>query len=553
MREAMKRSSQLSVLRTVLFKYVLGSPVVRVVVVPIMAVLVVVGYGEIFITQILNDIQEKARDTDAVNERIRMYLAVALSSYVFGMLSLFAMSSYIERVCRDYIVDLYRDHVGMSFLDFKRIGVGNMISFMNRKIQSLEDMLESVTKCFIMSICCVAMTMVKIWSGLGSKYGALISGVVVVYGVCVVVINHYRNTIRLKMNREIDLSRRRIYNNILNYDIIKSYNNEELEARELYRSMKAQTKFGKMYWSWLQVGNFIGENIFVMAMFAITVQFSRRGEAGFKDYTLLLSLSNQLRMYCVDISNSFGVILLNLTNVAQNRCEPSRLDVQSPGLYKADFVSEMRIEGLEVSVGDKQLIRGMSMSIRRGEKIVVSGDNGSGKTSFARTLLGFFDYSGSVLVDGVELRTLSKEGLRRMVSYSPQESQLFSESVLSNIRDGNLDMSDEEIVRCCKRYGMHEVFAGLEDGYQTSVGVGGRRLSGGQRQKVSMMRAVVKDAPIYIFDQVTSHVDKESERRMVEMILEHLADRTVIMIMQNAELFDRFDKVYYLSSGMLSG
>lgn len=544
----------MSIIKTVLFKYVLGSSVVRVMILPIIVALIAAGYGEILITQILNDIQEKADNTEIVNGKIRVYLTVALSSYVLGLVSLFAMSSYVETICRDYIIDLYKEHICMSFLHFKKIGVGDMISFMNRKVLSLRWILESTIKCFIMSLCCILITVIKIRSGVESYYGLLMGGVVLGYGVCVIIINHYRNTIRLKMNREIDMTERKRYNSILNYDIIKSYNNEELEADELYRRMGAETKYGKMYWSWLQAGNFIGENIFIMAMFIMTIQFSN-GDAkniSFKDYTLIISLSNQLRIYCVDISNSLVMILLNLTNISQNRAEAIKLDAREPGYYKKDFEAEIKIEGLEISIGDIRLLRSVDMRIRRGEKIGISGENGGGKTSFARALLGFLDYSGSILIDGIELNTLNKEGLRSMISYSPQESQLFNKSVLSNIRDGNEYLSDEEIVEYCKKYGMDEVFRNLSDGYQTSVGNGGSRLSGGQKQKVNLMRAVVKDAPIYIFDQVTSHLDKESENAIVDMIMKNLSDKTVIMIMQNSGLLNRFDRVYYFSNGMLS-
>ncbi|ADM11332.1 MdlB ABC transporter ATPase/permease component [Encephalitozoon intestinalis ATCC 50506] len=553
MKEVMKRSSKLSAVRDILFKYILGSPVVRVIILPVIAILLVAGYGEIFITEILNEIQEKADETEAVNGKIKVYLAVALSSYVFGFVSLFVMSSYIETICRDYIIDLYREHISMSFLDFKKIGVGDMISFMNRKVLSLRDVLESIIKCFIMSLFCVLITVIKIRSGIENRYGLLMAGVVIVYGVCVIVLNHYRNIIRLKMNKEIDLSNRKIYNSILNYDIIKSYNNEELEANELYKCMKGQTKYAKIYWSWLQVGNFIGENMFVIAMFIMTVRFSNGDtkNIGFRDYTLIFSLSNQLRMYCVDISNSFGMILLNLTNIAQNRSEPSREDIQEIGYYKENLEREIKIEGLEISIEGKKLIRNVSMCIRKGEKIGISGDNGGGKTSFARALLGFLDYSGSIQIDGMELNGLSKEGLRKMIAYSPQESQLFNKSVIGNIRDGNSRLSDEEIVEFCKRYELDGVFKNLDGGYQTLVGNGGNRLSGGQKQKVSMMRTVVKDASIYIFDQVTSHMDKESENRLVDMIMKNLSDKTIIMIMRNSDLLNKFDKVYHFSDGVL--
>ncbi|KAH9411648.1 ABC transporter [Ordospora pajunii] len=547
MKESVKNTGRLYVMKTVVLKYVLGSPVVRVMILPVVLLMLVVAYGDITVQQILTDIQDETKDPHSSNnQNIKDYVLVALSSYVFGFVSLMIMSSYVETICRVYIVDQYRDHISMSFPDFKRLGVGNMISFMNRKVGSLRDVLESIVKYFIIGMCYITMTMTKIGSELEWYYMALMAAVSVIYGVSAFFVNYYRSIIRPKLNREVDLSRRKVYNNLMNHDIIKSYNNEEEEANDLHRSMEMMTKYAKIFWGSLQVGNFVGESIFTIAMFAITMYFTKGDTSRIKskDYMLMISLSNQLRIYCVDISNSFGSILMNLTNIAQTRNEEERPDMQDYGCYKDRLETSIKIADASVCVEGKRLVEGLNMEIRMGEKIGITGGNGSGKTSFVRALLGFFDYSGTIVVDGVELRTLSKKGLRRMISYSPQELQLFDDTVMNNINDGNLKMCREEIVECCKMYGVDEMFQSLDKGYDTLVGMGGKRLSGGQKQRVSLMRAVVKDASVYVFDQVTSHLDKETEMYLVDMIMKNLADKTVIMIMQNANMFEKFDRIY---------
>lgn len=551
-----KNSTRFSVIRMVICKYVLGSPVMRVLILPVFVMLIIVATGEIFATELLAEIQKNTKDLETANKEIFVYLAVALFSYTLGLLSLYVMSSYIESICRGYILDLYREHISMSFIDFKRIGVGNMISFIDRKAKSLSAVLEAITKSFIMSLCCVFSIMLKIRSRLGASYVGVMIVVIMIYGITVLVINYHRNLLRLKLNKEVDMYRRRVYNNILNHDIIKSYNNEEEEAIGLHKSMALQTSYAKIYWSCLMAGNFIGESMFHIAVFLIVLYFSSlrgSGESASSNYALLYFLVNDLRIYCVEISNSFAVLSFNITNMSQNRTEQHKLDIQVAGYDKREFNDSIVVKDLKVSVAGKILVNSVSTTIKKGEKIVITGPNGSGKSSFVRTLLGFLDYEGSIKVDKIELRELNKAGLRSMISYSPQDSHLFSESVLYNIRDGNLDITNDEILERCKKFEMHEAFCNLNDGYETNVGERGRRLSGGQKQKVSFMRAVVRNSPIFIFDQITSNLDKDSEAHIISLINTHLHDKTVIMIMQNIDLSCNFDRIYYFDQGNLAG
>lgn len=555
MKEVMKRSSQFSTLKMVLCRYVLGSPVVRMMLMPVLVMLILAGYAEVFITEILTDIQENTKNAGMATHKINMYWTTAVCSYLLSLGSLYLMSSYTENICREYILDLYRDHISMSFIDFKRIGVGNMISFIDRKSESFAMVLETVTKSLIMASCCVVLVAFRIYSKLGMCYVGVMLGITAIYGGSALVINHYRNLLRLKLNREVDQYRRRVYNNILNHDIIKAYNNEPEEASSLHRSMGLQTSYAKMYWSWLMAANFIGENVFTISMFLVTLYFSSYTtdpKVSSAEYSLFFFLFNNLRIYCVEISNNFAHVSFNITNMSQNRVEQARLDIQTLGCSKTSFDREIAIRDLRICVDGKVLVDKVDTTIRSGEKIVITGPNGSGKSSFVRALLGFLDYEGSILLDSIELREVNKTALRKLIAYSPQESHLFSESVISNIRNGNLDITNEEILEYCKKFDMHEMLCSLNDGYETNVGERGRRLSGGQKQKVSFMRAVVRDSPIFIFDQVTSNLDKESEAHIVSMINEHLRDRTVMMVMQNVDLFDRFDRVYYFDSGSLT-
>jgi len=193
-----------------------------------------------------------------------------------------------------------------------------------------------------------------------------------------------------------------------------------------------------------------------------------------------------------------------------------------------------------------------NLEIRKGEKVVIIGRTGSGKTTIAQLLLRMYDpEKGRILVDGTPLENLDLQDLRRQVSYVPQDVFLFSDTVTGNIQFG-LDKSDDEKVRTAARYAsVDKEIEGFADGYKTMIGERGVTLSGGQKQRISIARGLIKDPEIIVFDDCLSAVDAKTEKEILGNLYQYLQQKTAIIITHRIfSLFD-FDRIVVLEEGRI--
>ena len=158
------------------------------------------------------------------------------------------------------------------------------------------------------------------------------------------------------------------------------------------------------------------------------------------------------------------------------------------------------------------LLRGISFEVAPGQTVAIVGGSGSGKTSILRLLYRFYDpLAGRVLVDGQDLRDLDLDSLRRHIGVVPQDVVLFNDTIEYNLRYGRLDASNEEVIRASQQAQLHEAILRMPHGYQTVVGERGLKLSGGEKQRIAIGRALLRDAPILLCDEATSSVDTVTE------------------------------------------
>jgi ATP-binding cassette subfamily B multidrug efflux pump len=193
-----------------------------------------------------------------------------------------------------------------------------------------------------------------------------------------------------------------------------------------------------------------------------------------------------------------------------------------------------------------------NLEIKKGEKVVIIGRTGSGKTTIAQLLLRMYDPGkGRILIDGADLRRLNLQDLRRHVSYVPQDVFLFSDTVSGNIQFG-LDRKDEEKVRVAARYAsVDKEIEGFADRYETMIGERGVTLSGGQKQRISIARGLIKDPEIIVFDDCLSAVDAKTEKEILGNLYQYLQQKTAIIITHRIfSLFD-FDRIVVLEEGRI--
>ncbi len=193
-----------------------------------------------------------------------------------------------------------------------------------------------------------------------------------------------------------------------------------------------------------------------------------------------------------------------------------------------------------------------SLAVEPGQTVALVGPSGAGKSTVFQLLQRFYDIGiGSLFVDGVDVRKLALDDLRRHIAVVPQEATIFSGSVLDNIRYGRPDASEEEAKAAARAARVEEFVLRLPDGYGTEVGERGLRLSGGQRQRLAIARAILKDAPLLLLDEATSALDAESERAVQSALETAMRGRTTIVIAHRLATVQRAGCIFVLDHGRI--
>jgi ATP-binding cassette subfamily B protein len=194
----------------------------------------------------------------------------------------------------------------------------------------------------------------------------------------------------------------------------------------------------------------------------------------------------------------------------------------------------------------------LSLDIRPGETVAVVGPSGAGKTTLFQLLLRFYDpQSGSILLDGVDIRDLDLHALRGAIGIVPQDTVIFSADAMENIRYGRPDASDAEVIAAARMAAAHEFIERLPQGYASYLGERGVRLSGGQRQRIAIARALLKNPPLLLLDEATSALDAESERLVQSALEAAMVGRTTLVIAHRLATVQRADRIVVMEDGRI--
>ena len=202
------------------------------------------------------------------------------------------------------------------------------------------------------------------------------------------------------------------------------------------------------------------------------------------------------------------------------------------------------------SYDDRPILKNVSAEIKENTMTAIVGPSGSGKTTFCNLIARFWDvYSGEILIGGKNIREYKIENLMNSISMVFQDVYLFEDTIENNIKFGKQNASHEEVVQAAKKARCHEFIEALPEGYNTLIGEGGASLSGGEKQRISIARAMLKDADIIIFDEATANVDPENEDKLKEAIESLTKNKTVIMIAHRLKTIRNADQILVLKDG----
>ena len=218
------------------------------------------------------------------------------------------------------------------------------------------------------------------------------------------------------------------------------------------------------------------------------------------------------------------------------------------------FKKNIVFKNINFSYSKLPVIKNFSLKINKGESIAFVGESGSGKSTIINLLAKFFKLQkGDILIDNKSIKEISSNSIRSIISIVTQESILFNDSVKNNLLIGNENVNDEKLIEACKIAYINEFIQGLPNKFETIVGERGNNLSGGQKQRLTIARAIIKNAPILIFDEATSSLDTKSEKKIQNLLLKFMRKKTSITIAHRISSIRKADKIVVMKNGEING
>ncbi len=271
-------------------------------------------------------------------------------------------------------------------------------------------------------------------------------------------------------------------------------------------------------------------------------------------YAILMIISSFMVYESLDMMGGFSALMRNINIIVKQAEEVLSIppmDVEGEDLTPAGM--DIELQNVSFAYEDKTIIDDVSLKIPAGTTTAIVGPSGGGKTTLTNLMARFWDVnSGRVLLDGVDVKKYSFDSLMKNFSFVFQRVYLFEDTIANNIRFGEPDASMEKVIEAAKKARCHDFIMSLPDGYETVIGEGGASLSGGEKQRISIARAIMKDAPIIILDEATANVDPENEAELTKAIEELTRNKTIIMIAHRLKTVRHADQIVVVSNGKIS-
>ena len=226
----------------------------------------------------------------------------------------------------------------------------------------------------------------------------------------------------------------------------------------------------------------------------------------------------------------------------------------APGATPMPLIQEaLEFRAVSFRYEEKPVLRDVSFRVNAGKTVAIVGPSGAGKTTIANLILRFYDVvSGGVFIDGADIRERTIKSVRDQMAIVTQDTILFNDTVLNNIAYGSRDKTEQQIIAAARAAFAHDFIEHLPQGYQTIIGEQGARLSGGQRQKIAIARAILKGAPILILDEATSSLDSRSEKELQKALENLMQGKTTIMIAHRLSTVRNADRIIVMSDGTIA-
>ncbi|ESY77060.1 metal ABC transporter permease [Mesorhizobium sp. LNHC221B00] len=394
----------------------------------------------------------------------------------------------------------------------------------------------------------------------GWKYVAVVAVTVCVYVWFTVKASDWRISIRRDMNDSDTDANTKAIDSLLNFETVKYFTNEAMEAERFDRSMARYEIAATKTWTslgWLNFGQgaiFGLGTVVVMCMSALEVQAHTQTVG---DFVFINAMLVQLSVPLNFIGFIYREIRQGLTDIEHMF---DLLDVPQEIVDKPDakplVVSAGKVEFRDVHFSydpNRKILKGISFDVPAGKTVAIVGPSGAGKSTISRLLFRFYDVQGGqVLIDGQDIRNVTQESLRAVLGMVPQDTVLFNDTIAYNIRYGRVGASEAEVRKAAELAQIGPFIEKLPDGYKSMVGERGLKLSGGEKQRVAIARTILKAPPILMLDEATSALDSHTEQEIQAALDLVSKGRTTIVIAHRLSTVISADEIIVLKDGQIA-
>lgn len=431
-----------------------------------------------------------------------------------------------------------------------------------RGVDGISFLLRFLTFNIVPTLFEIALVAAILWKQYDGRFAAIAALSVVIYVGFSVWVTEWRTKFVRAANTMDSKANTRAIDSLLNYETVKYFGNERWEADRYDDSMAAwgkATSQNRMSLSALNTGQALivaGSITAMMWLAASQVTLGEMTVGGFvavNAYMIQLFVPlnflgfvyREIRRALTDMQKMFGLI----DQPPKIRDQPDAATLTIPrGVASA----EIRFDDVRFAYSAaRPILRGVSFTIAPGRKLAVVGASGAGKSTLARLLFRFYDPDGgAITINGTDLRAMTQDSLRRMIGVVPQDTVLFNDSIEYNIAYGRPGASRADVERAAKLAHLDGFIARLPQGYDTQVGERGLKVSGGEKQRIAIARALLKDPPILILDEATSSLDSAAEAAILDALHAATERRTTLVIAHRLSTITDADTILVLDQGL---